>query len=411
MNGEPFDLSKPLGNAQVWNELSIEAANGAHFEAASILVQRALAEYDAASFHANYANILRRLQLYPECLREATKALDLDPTSPNARFVIGCALADQGLADDACDALQYVVETETLFPPFLRFVRAMALLHAGRLKEGFAAYDARIEMRPYAGQVPLWDGKPYKHLAVHAEQGFGDSIMMFRYVRHLKSKVTLGMPEPLVRLFKGQSKFKTVSMNQALPDADAFCPLMSLPDRLGIAGYMPEPYIKAPFKHVLPPLPGFRIGIVWTSKATGNHIDGNEAEHGRRKSIPFPLILELASIPNVQLYSLQTGEAAKDVRKFGARHIVVNLDILDFASMAAWMEELDLVVSVDTAPLHLAGAMGKPAIGLLSYEGSWQWQSADISPWYPTINVCRQDKPNDWRSCLAKARAMIEHML
>jgi len=151
---------------------------------------------------------------------------------------------------------------------------------------------------------------------------------------------------------------------------------------------------------------GFRVGLVWA---------GNPKYRlDRIRSCPFELFTKLRDIDGVLLYSLQKGEADEQVKTFQSRLPLIDYmdDVRDFADTAALIENLDLVISVDTAVLHVAGAMGKPAWALLPYAPDWRWMlNRSDSPWYPTMKLFRQPKFGDWESVLREvAQALREEI-
>jgi hypothetical protein len=134
----------------------------------------------------------------------------------------------------------------------------------------------------------------------------------------------------------------------------------------------------------------------------------DEALHGQQKSMPLEVLLELTSIPGIALYGLQPGTT--DIDDLEAGHLVTDLGprIHDFADLASFINALDLVVSVDTAPAHLAGAMGKPVVVCMPHQRNWNWGTADRSPWYDSARIVRQ-QPGGWKPepIVAKVRECL----
>jgi hypothetical protein len=167
------------------------------------------------------------------------------------------------------------------------------------------------------------------------------------------------------------------------------------------------PYIRPSLvKPVFRKPPGTRlaVGLVWAPRPLG--------EASRRRSVPLGMLLELACIPGVQLYGLQVGDAARDIERLGAEVLVHDLEprLRDWADTAAHIAGLDVVVSIDSAPLHLAGAMGKDCVGLLPYVPCWRWgfERRD-SPWYPTMQLLRQRAPGDWSGPIKELRHLLHN--
>ncbi len=394
-----------MREVQAYNSLGIALADHGKFDAAAVAFKRALTLLDDRGVRANYANVLRRLWRFEEAAKEVMQA---DPEHEFTKYVKASLSLECGQPETAALLLEEIPDPSA----HIRFCKAMAYLQCGQWQKGFEHYEARLELNEQPkSNLPKWTGQPGTVL-VHHEQGFGDSLMMSRFI----GNKTFSVPPPLLRLFKEGSSIKTVAMNAGLPRSDYITPLMSLPHILGIKNIEPpKPYLWAPEEYPVPKGPSTKlaVGLVWTAKANPSNKGTEETIHGWQKSIPFNLLLSLAAIPGVSLYGLQTGEAAKDIEKAGATALVSNLAnaILDFADLAGFMASLDLIISVDTAPLHLAGALGKPAIGLLSYPRSWQWMTGERTAWYDSIELIAQEKPGDWAGVIERLQAKIEAML
>ncbi|MFC3077592.1 glycosyltransferase family 9 protein [Phenylobacterium terrae] len=271
-----------------------------------------------------------------------------------------------------------------------RWALATALLIQGRYAEGLPLLDARHELfgrfkppLPY----PEWTGEPVERLLVWPEQGFGDQIQVARFAAALAERmaVTWICPPPLARLFRASLPVEIVEVAQTIefPDPDAWVMCFSLPARLGLA--RPEeaasgPYLRAP-DEARARWRGFagegcNIGVAWR---------GNPGH------------------PNDRSRSMPSAEALAPLAAFGRLHDLTE-PRGDFADTAALVEQMDLIVSVDTALAHLAGALGKPTRLLLpaqEYDWRWLWGRED-SPWYPSMRLYRQPSPGDWASVVGR---------
>ncbi len=391
----------------------IELAENGYYHAAEVCLRRAHPEPEA--LYA-LANCLRRLCQYEEAEQIARKAVAIHPGATQALALIGCLRLDQGDAEGACEYLSKTVH----LGGFYRFCYALALLHAGRFEEGFREYDGRLT--PGNMPLPMWSGDDLtnKTLCIQAEQGFGDTIMYSRFVQNLPFKHFFLVPNALQRLIPGG-----FSSNIEF-SADYMVPLMSLPHRLGVKTLPPwKPYISPPVRFAIPRAADTKlaIGVVWRSKAGGLMRKPDEVRHGEQKSIPLEMLLPLAVIPGVKLYSLQI-DGNEDFARLGAGPVIENLGfrMMDFADLAGFMgasagngqgNGLDLILTVDTAPAHLAGAMGMPTIVMLNYAGSWQYGSGTESPWYPypEFQMVRQKTPGDWKPVIEQVTQMIRERL
>ena len=300
--------------------------------------------------------------------------------------------------------------------------RAMALLRAGKLGEGFPAYEVRLSKRGMvrAGLAahPLWDGSAAagRTLLLHGEQGHGDSIQFIRYAavaRNAGARVLIECQQRLLRLFQGQGNGladAVFARGADLPPFDARASLLSMPalmrtDLNSIPAATPYLHPVPGIAFDLPPAPAsarLRIGLVWS---------GNPAhQQDRLRSCPLSRLAPVLAMPDIAVYPLQLEIAAAD-REILAAHpavLPIHRPQADFADTAAAMAQLDLVVSVDTAAAHLAGALGRPGIVLLSQGADWRWMvDRDDSPWYPSLALIRQVRPGDWADV---ARRLVERL-
>lgn len=290
---------------------------------------------------------------------------------------------------------------------------AFNLLLTGRLAEGWQEYgwrwksaDGALQHRPFP--QAQWQGKPIdgKILLLHAEQGLGDTIHFCRYVKLIDAgaRILLEVPEQLLRLAGTiEGVGEVILAGQPLPPFDLHCPLLSLPGLFGttletIPAEVPylsaDPALVARWRERLAPLPPVRVGLAWSG--------GARMVRDRQRSIALESLRDLATIPGIALVSLQKGDAATQTAISDFMVHDWTSELADMADTAALIEALDLVISVDTAPVHLAGALGKPVWLLNRFSPDWRWlQDRDDSPWYPSLRQFRQPAPGDWGSVMA----------
>jgi hypothetical protein len=279
-----------------------------------------------------------------------------------------------------------------------RFNEAMVLLAAGRWREGLAQYWHCEQFEPFlrpqartalARGLEPWRGQNLrgKTLVLQHAHGFGDTLMMLRYVPAVLARgahVVLDLPPALHRMTYGPFG----------DDGDYFCPILHLLHWLGVTPVVDgAPYLGvdaelvAKWRDRLGPRPHKRIGIAWS---VGKPSDGDYPRE-------IPIFQLVAALRHAELHSVQI-QNGSEARYFGV-HVH---EFEDFADCAALMACMDEIVSVDTAALHLAGAIGhKRVIGLLSHWASWRW----VAPWYANLHLCRQAAPDDWASALAQIHA------
>ncbi|HYC02661.1 MAG TPA: tetratricopeptide repeat protein [Azospirillaceae bacterium] len=357
---------------------------------------------DAAANLGAVLHALGRHQAARACLEGA---LALDPDAVPALINLGVVLTDMGEAARAADMLGRAV---ALAPgnAEAEWNLAVALLTAGRWREGWPAFESRLRrpgVSPERLRAPRWDGSDPRGLTilVHAEQGRGDTIQFARYVPHLAARgahIILACQPELARLLATVPGVAgIVPFGSVPPLHDAHCPVMSLPFALELDGppAAPMPYLSADpaavaaWRGRLPA--GARVGLAWAG-APGNSVDG-------RRSLDPALLAPLAAIEGVTWVSLQKAPRALPPLP---GLVDATAELGDFADTAALVATLDLVVSVDTATAHLAGALGRPVWLLNRWDGCWRWGKGRLdSPWYPRLRQFRQGVPGDWGPAVA----------
>lgn len=344
--------------------------------------------------------LLRALAPAADAYRQA---LALDRRVAATWYALGLVERDRGRYAEARDSQEQVL---ALDPQHVEahFELAQLLLLDGDYGRGFAEYEWRLR-RPAAPDrdlpQPVWQGEPLagRRLLVYGEQGMGDVLQMVRFLPALARRgahITLSCHAPLVPLLSTLPDVERTVAHFAEPDdCDLRIPLLSLPHRLGITleNLPPSvPYIPVPARPVAEAparADGRKVGLVWAGSPLHRN-DGN-------RSLSFDALLPLARLPDICLFSLQTGKAATDVARSGGVVTDLGSRFADFADTAAAVASLDLVITVDTAVAHLAGALGKPVWILLSLIPDWRWMTVcDGSPWYPTARLFRQPTPGGW---------------
>jgi len=342
----------------------------------------------------------------------AKETLALSPDSPELLLNLGAAHLANGEPAAACDALDRALAAAPDYAP-ARLNRAMACLVAGNFEDGWHDYEARpsrgVLPDPGIAELPEWDGgdPAGKRILVWAEQGYGDAIQFARYLPMLAERgatVFFHVPPPLARLFEGLGGIERLLVRDRdteLPDVDAQIPLLSLPYRMAttLETIPAKPaYLTAPTAEDAEPSGDTRrIGLCWQGSAT----NPNDL---RRSVDPGPLV-EALDRPGIELIGLQYGAEGAPLDNPGGM-------VGDFAGMAALIQGLDLVVTVDTGVAHLAGALGKPVWTLLPFAPDWRWLlDRDDSPWYPSMRLFRQPSPGDWTAAFRDISAALDEWL
>jgi tetratricopeptide (TPR) repeat protein len=354
--------------------------------------------------HAYLGAALAARERREQAIDAFNTALALRPNDAGTLHAKSIMLFDLGRLEDSLACLQ---QANAAAPedPAIRTSLAHARLLRADYAAGWKLFESRLAL-PDATRfdAPVWDGAPTDRVVlVHAEQGIGDTLQFCRFLPHAAARapiVFLG-PTSCARLFRSFATLCTVCTDLAVPPTELHCALMSLPGVLGIQEaefaaklpYLhPDPADVAAWRQRLAPLPGLRVGLVWS----GNPKFGAD----RRRSLPLAAFAPLFAVPGVSFVGLQKGEAAAaEIAALNLLNLTdVAPDLTDFADTAAALTALDLLITVDTAVAHLAGAMLRPVWMLNRVDTDWRWQRARTdSPWYPSLHLFRQATPGDWK--------------
>ncbi len=367
-----------------------------------------------AMIWSNYGNILTRLERYSEARIALDRSAVLAPESVQAWHNLLLLNLREKQIQKALECYQKIVD----LGGDSRIVQndvAHTYLSMGDLDRGLSFYESRWHtlrhLEPWDLHLPEWQGESLdgKRLLLHAEQGYGDTIMTMRFIFCLLdrgAKVTFGVLPGMQGLVEAQNwPIEVVPLNQIdetwASKLDLHSPLYSAMRWLGIQkdDIDPKPYLKAP--DIMVPQVfrnAFNVGICWTSGSRGDELDW------RRRVSPLKEWLKLGEIPGVQLWSLCPGrEAQNEIISLGAESLVIDYvsSFSDFAETASFISQLDLVISVDTAVAHLSGAIGKPTWMLSQFTPCWRWWDLENGtglPWYETMETQVQQEPGDWKS-------------
>ncbi len=380
---------------------------------------------DSALIHEARALMLQELGRFEPALAECERALALKPDFADAYLQRGNLLSALGRERAAVESYDKSIELGADSPD-ARISRAGALLAQGALQEGFTEYESRWHSRGHGIDGRLWLGDEQlagHAILLHAEQGLGDTLQFCRYaelVADRGARVIMRVPATLVELLKSVSGASDVIADTSpLPHYDYHCPLLSLPLAFKttlqtIPARVPylasDPARSRLWRERLGPASLLRVGLVW---AGGLRPDQPQLRSvNERRNIKLAELASLASCSLVEFYSLQKGDAAEaeldELLKSGwlGRPIhSFSSELNNFADTAAMIEQLDLVISVDTSAAHLAGALGKPVWLLNRYDTCWRWfRERGDSPWYPTMRIYRQEIPGNWPSVVERVR-------
>jgi tetratricopeptide (TPR) repeat protein len=404
-----------LGNS-LWSAREFAAAAAIHRKALAL-------RQDYAPAHNSLGNALLGLKRFAEAKAEFEQALALSPNEPNTLCNLGNVFLAQNQIDKAIGYYQRALQHEPGFRQAV-FNEGLVLLLKGDLRAGLPHYELRwvlkqqaLEDQPprenWQGDLPV-DGKT---LLVCCEQGLGDTLQFLRYVPLLKArsaKVILRIQETLRPLLLDMPDVTIVSAkDDELPAFDHYCLLLSLPLAFGTdLTTIPNnvPYVQAPatkaayWRYRLDRFPGKKIGIV----CSGNPQHKNDYN----RSCPLAAFKPLAAAAGNTLFLLQKEIRPTDTAVLADSPEFINLsaELNDFTDTAAIVANLDLVIAVDTSVVHLTGAMGKPVWVVLPFAPDWRWMlDRSDSPWYPSMRLFRQPKPDDWASVMAQVTDELLH--
>lgn len=406
--------------AAAFNNLAITLREQGDIEQATENYRQAVRlEPDCARYRSNLASILQYQGRLAEAVAQCERTISLEPDCAEAYHNLASVLRDQGRCGEAVEQNRRAIRLRPEHAE-THWNQAIAHLLNGDFSEGWKEYEWRrktdwdASAYPHTHRKPRWDGESLagKRLLVYCEQGLGDCIQFVRYLPMVKAMGAAVIFEAwpslcgLLKEFDGIDELVELSFEtRTRAQFDCCASIMDLPGIFGTTeGTIPA---SAPYIHADPARvehwrrklagPDFKVGIVWAGSA--RHAN----DHNRSCSLEH--FAPIGQIEGVKLYGLQKGEPARQADELAGKVAVENLaeHFADFTDAAAAIECLDMVVSVDTAVLHLAGAMGKCVWALLPFAPDWRWMlgRAD-SPWYPTMKLFRQEEWGDWNSVFRK---------
>jgi tetratricopeptide (TPR) repeat protein len=403
------------------------------FEAALASHDRAIAlKPDFAEAHSNRGLVLKELHRFEAALSSYDQAIALKPDFAEAHSNRGLVKQDLHQLEAALADYDRAI---ALNPDFAvaYFNRAMARLMVGDFKNGWLDWEWRwkgdngpIVKDGRQLRQPCWLGNESiagKTILLHSEQGLGDTLQFCRYakwVADLGARVILDVQQPLQSLLAGlQGVVQVVAQGDALPAFDYYSPLMSLPLAFNTTLATipaPIPYLKCNaqkalfWKEKLGEKTKLRVGLVWSGGFRASQPELWAIND--RRNVPLAKFASLKH-PDIEFYSLQKGQPAESEladltsKNWDGPPVTDFTNLLrDFSDTAALLEQLDLLISVDTSTAHLAGAMGKPVWVLNRFDTCWRWlMDRSDSPWYPTVTLYRQERDGDWDGVIQRVRS------
>jgi hypothetical protein len=368
---------------------------------------------DTPLYLRNICEVYRSLGRLDEALATARRATALTPADPLCLHNQAIIHYHRLELDEALDCASRALRIDPSLPG-AHFVRAEVLLLRGDWQKGWEEYEWRFRI---AGAAPLmpattrqqWDGSAFSDmpLLLIADQGFGDVIQFARYIPWAVERcpdiilTCSGEVQPILRQIAPKAR-QFVRWDN-VPDYAAFCPLSGLPRLAGTRVDTipaPIPYLRAEPGRIarwadrlsgLVPGGYRRVGVIWAGRPTHNN--------DRNRSAQLADFMPLANVPGIALLALQKGPKTGQAGEYYGRAPLINIgaEIDDYDDTMAILENLDLLVTVDTSVAHLAGAMGRPVWNMLPRAPDWRWllERSD-TPWYPTMRLFRQNAVRKW---------------
>lgn len=378
---------------------------------------------DYYQIHNNLSYLLERQGKLDEAAAGARRALELQPGYAEAYNNLGSALRSAHRLDEACECFRKAAGLQPGFA-LAEFNFGTTRLLQGNYRAGWRGYERReatLESPPRRFAEPRWTGEPIpgRTLLVHADQGFGDTLQFVRFLQPVRersqARLVLECQPELVALLADSRVADEVVANGGAPAAfDVQVSLASLPGLLEID--LPQlpanvPYIAAAaemrpeLEQLLARCEGkMRVGLVWR----GNREQARDV----LRSLSAPLLEPLLRVENIAFVSLQIGAGGELEQLTSAnRPLDLGRHLRDFRDTAAVIERLDLVITVDTALAHLAGALARPVWTLLCFTPDWRWHLDRCdSPWYPTMRLFRQPVWGDWPAVMQNAAEELQRI-
>jgi tetratricopeptide (TPR) repeat protein len=377
--------------------------------------------------YSNKGNALKELGFFEDAIQNITKSIELNPFFAEAYSNLGVLYRDLNQIDKAIECYDKAISIDPNYHS-AKFNKSMALLVSGDLVNGFREYEWRWESKGFKSgkrnfKQPLWLGDESlsnKTIFIYYEQGFGDTIQFCRYLVKLSNiakKVIFEVDSLLFDLMKTlDCEITLIPKGTEFSEFDFHTPLLSLPHafKTSIDNLPIEiNYLKSDPKKVLfwkekiervtiSKKP--RIGLVWSGAYINN---ADYRSFNERRNIPLEKFKRLNEI-DAHFFSFQKGEIAElELRSLkqsdwnGPEIFDFTSELKNFSDTAAFLDNMDLLISVDTSCAHLAGAIGKPVWLLNRFDTCWRWMlNRNDSPWYPTLKQYRQKNMLDWNSVI-----------
>ena len=404
-------------------------AQGKFEEATRVYEQVLGINPDVSETLYNLGVVKQKLNQLDDAMAYYSRAIQAGASFTDAHRNLGYLLRERQELDESVQIYRQALEIEPDNPE-VHIELAFVLLLQGNFRKGLEEYEWRWELESLSlfkreFIQPFWDGSPLddKTILLHAEQGFGDTIQFVRYadlITNSNTKIIVECQSELVTLLEGMDSInQVIPTGELLPDFDVYAPILSLPyilktDVDSIPNQVPYLCSTTPDAAVnLNAENKFKIGLVWAGNPE-NEIENWLILASASRSIELLDFASLFELNACQFYSLQISSARTDIIIYDFEDEIIDLgsSFNDFSETAATIMQLDLVISVDTAVAHLAGALGKPVWTLLPTVADWRWMlNRSDTLWYPTMKLFRQEDVGNWGTVIQKVKTELTQLM
>ena len=418
---EPYRRAIVLApnKTQAYNNLGVVYKELGRNEEALFAYQKVLElnPNDSAALN-NLGNLRRNMGDTTGAIAALKRSITLNPNYADAYSNLGALYKENKEFDRA---MFYYQKALALNPEHTnaQFDIALMELSKGHYESGWSGYEYRLKMNELLAKTdvytsPLWQGESLqnKTIILQTEQGFGDTIMFIRYAPYFKelgAKIIVRTRLELMALFRSiQEVDEIICEEDPLPEHDFYLPLLSCPQRFKtVLQTIPRkfPYLGSPKNGLSFERKSLHVGITWSGSPTNRgHKD---------RYVGLKILSQLFDIDHISWYSLQIGADSHEIQSFNLHDTIIDKTELltDFAQTAAFIEALDLVISVDTSVAHLSGALNKKTFVLLSKPAEWRWmQEGETTPWYESLLLFRQEIRGDWQKPILQIKEKLREL-
>ncbi|MBF0851844.1 glycosyltransferase family protein [Gluconobacter sp. R75690] len=427
-------LHLEINAPRIWHRLGIVCLEAGDLDGAEQALKVAIQQKpEEAPYYVDLSLVQARKGLFEEALENAVTGDGLCPDHVPAINNIAHALQCLGRSEES---LPYYDRTVALAPEngVCRFGRAVSLLKVGNFKDGWREYEWRWRccQTPRTDLLmPQWEGEDLrgKTILIHHEQGYGDTLQFIRFMPLLKARgatVVVQIPIPLVRLLERVEGIdRIVSVLDPSLHLDLHCPLVGVPLRLNLTPSSAPgcPYLSVSEEEQIRQggalrhstlkdvqRPELIVGLVWNGDPRPH--DRVASQVDRRRSVPLEKLASLMDVEGIRFVSFQLGTPKNQIAETGLPVIDATDGITDFADTAARLYGVDLLISVDTSIVHLAGGLGLPVWMVSRSDACWRWgETGATTPWYPSMRIFRQPRSGDWETPVAEIADLLRQFV